>query len=670
MSASRHALIIANADYDDPGLKELASPASDASALARVLGDPQIGDFEVEVVADAPSHVILRRIEGFFTDRRRDDTLVLHFSCHGLKSESGELYLAARDTEPRYLDATAVPSYFVRRCMSRTRAGSTVLFLDCCYGGAFSKGSAAVRAAGDAHVLDNFTAEKPPRGRGWAVITASTAMQYAMEGGRLTEGAGPPPSVFTHAVVEGLQTGDADLDADGEVSLDDLYEYLYEHVREQNPNQTPSKTVEMQGGLQLAHSRHRRITVEPADIRPEMRSAVQSRNTFTRLGAVRALRDQLADDRLPVAEGARRALEEMARGDVEDVAHDAEEALAAVRLRPSATRLDFGRVERDSAVPHRTVTLEGVPLARCCLAHATAPWLRVAQDDDALDVGVDPATVGHLSGDIVLKGVADDAVVTVEVDVRVPDRPPVGAPPGPAGAEAGTVPDGRTPDAPTAVTPAPAPAPVPPPSDRVVIRPQEPPGEPPPVITHDPGPQPPPAAVTVAPPPSLPPPSASLRDQPTVVTHRPAPAAERPSGAHRYPAPDRPTGARGAPLAAAAALGLAATSVVMCVLTAVSGRQAVHRRVHDHHHPHPFPFAHHAHITGAFTYLVLCLSTAAAALLIGGLARYVADARRERYTEGARSATHTLVSTARLFAVPVLVLAGLAGLAYLVGSNR
>ncbi|MFF5760526.1 caspase domain-containing protein [Streptomyces longwoodensis] len=664
MSGSRHALIIANADYDDPGLKELASPASDASALAQVLGDPQIGDFEVEVVADEPSHVILRRIEGFFTDRRRDDTLVLHFSCHGLKSESGELYLAARDTEPRYLDATAVPSYFVRRCMSRTRAGSTVLFLDCCYGGAFSKGSAAVRAAGDANVLDNFTAEKPPRGRGWAVITASTAMQYAMEGGRLAEGASPPPSVFTHAVVEGLQTGDADLDADGEVSLDDLYDYLYEQVREQNPNQTPSKTVEMQGGLQLAHSRHRRIRVEPADIRPEMRSAVQSRNTFTRLGAVRALRDQLADDRLPVAEGARRALEEMARGDVEDVARDAEEALAAVRLRPSATRLDFGRVERDSAVPHRTVTLEGVPLARCCLAHATAPWLRVAQDDDALDVGVDPATVGHLSGDIVLKGVADDAVVTVEVDVRVPDRLPAPAPPGPADTGAGTVPDGRAPDAPTAVTA--APPVVPPPSDRVVIRPQEPPGEPPPVITHDPEQDAPP--VTVPRPPPSPPPFVPRQEQATVLTDRPPRTAEHPSGSHRYAPPAvRPTRARGGPVAAVAALGCAGASVVLCVLAAVRGRQALLGDRHDRNQQDIDYWVHH---TGAFTFLVACLSTAVAALVLAGLARYVVDARRTRYTDGARSATRTLVSTARLFAVPVLVLAGLAGLAYLVAGQH
>ncbi|KUN38592.1 hypothetical protein AQJ30_13690 [Streptomyces longwoodensis] len=516
-----------------------------------------------------------------------------------------------------------------------------------------------MRAAGDANVLDNFTAEKPPRGRGWAVITASTAMQYAMEGGRLTEGAGPPPSVFTHAVVEGLQTGDADLDADGEVSLDDLYDYLYEHVREQNPNQTPSKTVEMQGGLQLAHSRHRRIRVEPADIRPEMRSAVQSRNTFTRLGAVRALRDQLADDRLPVAEGARRALEEMARGDVEDVARDAEEALTAVRLRPSATRLDFGRVERDSTVPHRTVTLEGVPLARCCLAHATAPWLRVAQDDDALDVGVDPATVGHLSGDVVLKGVADDAVVTVEVDVRVPDRPPVDAPPGPAGAEAGTVPDGRTPDTPTAVTP------VPPPSDRVVIRPQEPPGEPPPVITHDAEQDAPP--VTVPRPPPSPPAFVPRQEQATVLADRPPRTAEHPSGAHRFPPPAvRPTRARGGPVAAVAALGCAGASVVLCVLVAVTGQQAVRG---DRDDGNARDIEDWVRSTGAFGFLVACLSTAAAALLLAGLARYVVEAHRDRYTDGARSATGTLTSTARLFAVPVLVLAALAGLAYLVGSR-
>ena len=127
MTDSRHALIIANDRYTDQGLKKLKAPAQDAAALERVLHDPQIGDFEVEIVHNASADLMRRRIQGFFNDRRRADTLLLHFSCHGLKSESGELYFAASDTEPPLLAATAVASQFVRGCMSGTRAGRSVL---------------------------------------------------------------------------------------------------------------------------------------------------------------------------------------------------------------------------------------------------------------------------------------------------------------------------------------------------------------------------------------------------------------------------------------------------------------------------------------------------------------------------------------------------------------
>lgn len=277
-----------------------AVPGADLPPGARAVDVAQIGSLLVGLDSSATALgqvvTVIRSWLGRCQDARPslrltlgDDTLVVHFSCHGLKSESGALYFAAGDTEPRLLDATAVPAQFVRGCMARTRAGSTVLFLDCCYGGAFSKGSSSVRASGDVDVLESFTAEKRPGGRGWAVITASNSMEYAFEGPDLAENAQPRPSVFTHAVVEGLRTGEADLDLDGVVSLDDLYDYVFDHVREQSPNQTPSKTVEMQGDLHLAYSKHRLIRFVPVDLPPSVRSALGSRNAFARLGAAAAL---------------------------------------------------------------------------------------------------------------------------------------------------------------------------------------------------------------------------------------------------------------------------------------------------------------------------------------------------------------------------------------------
>ncbi|MGW2699975.1 caspase family protein [Streptomyces sp. NPDC001340] len=434
MGESRHALIIANDTYEDQGLKQLRAPGHDAEALCEVLGDPQIGDFDVEVVRNASAQDMRTSIEAFFSDRRRDDKLVLHFSCHGIKNESGDLYFAARDTQPRLLNATAVPAQFVYGCMSGTRAGCTALFLDCCYGGAFSRG-ASVRASRDMHVLDAFTGEKPSGGRGWAVITASNSMEYAFEDAKLTEGSTAKPSVFTHAVVEGLETGDADLKGRGEVLLDDLYEYVFDRVKERNPNQTPSKTAQMQGSMQLAHSRHRRIRIEAEPLPRRVQEALRSRNEFTRLGAVDEVRSRMESPNLSLAEGARQALEAVARDDIQQVADKARRALSDACLKPSPARLDFGRVHRGTAVPRQSVSLHGTPLARHCVAHATGKWLQVEESAEGLSVGVDTSAEGRLTGDIALKGVADDAVVHVEVEVVPP--PPDTKPTGSEGKEPG-----------------------------------------------------------------------------------------------------------------------------------------------------------------------------------------------------------------------------------------
>jgi hypothetical protein len=98
VDGQRKALIVANDEYEHEGLKHLLAPAADAEALAGVLGDAQIGNFDVHVVHNEPSHVIEGQIEDILSESRPDDVLLLHFSCHGLKSESGELFFAARNT--------------------------------------------------------------------------------------------------------------------------------------------------------------------------------------------------------------------------------------------------------------------------------------------------------------------------------------------------------------------------------------------------------------------------------------------------------------------------------------------------------------------------------------------------------------------------------------------
>ena len=148
-----------------------------------------------------------------------------------------------------------------------------MLFLDCCYGGAFGEG-VTVRAAGSANVLESFPAGRLGGGRGRAVITASSAMEYAFEGNDLADEHQQQPSVFTTALVEGLASGEADRDEDGLISLNELYDYVYDRVRERNPKQTPGRDVELQGELYLARSRRRRVHALPipADVSAALKS--------------------------------------------------------------------------------------------------------------------------------------------------------------------------------------------------------------------------------------------------------------------------------------------------------------------------------------------------------------------------------------------------------------
>ncbi|MEU0999812.1 caspase family protein [Streptomyces tibetensis] len=604
MTDSRHALIIANDRYADQGLKKLRAPAQDAAALERVLHDPQIGDFEVEVVHNASADLMRRRIQGFFNDRRRADTLLLHFSCHGLKSESGELYFAASDTEPPLLAATAVASQFVRGCMSGTRAGRSVLFLDCCYGGAFSRGSASVRAAGEVNVLESFAKDEPVSGRGWAVITASDSMEYSFEGSELAENSAPRPSVFTHAVVEGLETGEADLDADGHVSLDDLYEYVYRHVREQNPHQTPKKAAELQGELHLAHSRRGGIKIVAIPSPSSLRAALNSDDFLTRQGAVTELCNRLQRPELPVAEGARQHLAEVAHNEVQPLADLAADALSRIRLAPSPDHLDFGRVPRGSNPPKRSVTLQGPPLARHCVVQPRQPWLRVDPARSGLEVHVDTAATGHLFGDLVLRGVADESVIHVEAEV--------------------------TPAA------------------------EDGPTEPEPDVPNDP-----------------PPPKPRARDKRRTVVMEPpripSKPKEPPRTTEEQERTDRKTPSRRAPALAGAALALAVTALAMLVMTIQRGVVAVVARADAGVYGN---VEDDIREQGALTPLIVCLITGAVALVVGAFARHDLDARREHYTRRAASGTHTLTSVAKGLAIPALILAVLAGIAYLVGSGE
>ncbi len=304
----RSALVVANDTYHDQRLSRLRAPATDAEQLAGVLRNAEIGGFEVEVSLNEPEHVVRRKVSTFFDDRGPDDLLLLHLSCHGVKDEDGRLYFATPDTEIDHLDATSLPADYVNRQMTKSRSRRIVLFLDCCYSGAFARG---MMNRGDERmdIMERFD------GRGRIVLTASSAMEYSFEGDQLA-GQGKP-SVFTSALVEGLATGEADLDRDGFVSVDELYEFAFDRVRTVTPSQTPGKWVfDVQGDFYIARSNR---PPEPVDLLADLRGAISSPFTNVRLGAVEELAALLDDADSARAAAARAVLDDMAEHDTQRV---------------------------------------------------------------------------------------------------------------------------------------------------------------------------------------------------------------------------------------------------------------------------------------------------------------------------------------------------------------
>ena len=134
--AQRQALLIGNSEYDDPNLARLVSPAVDVNGLADLFRAPEIGGFDVvTVVINQTAANIRREIARFFSQKKRDDLLLLYFSGHGVLDDRGRLHLAAKDSESDLLSATAIEASFVTDVMDRSFSRRQVLVLDCCHSG-------------------------------------------------------------------------------------------------------------------------------------------------------------------------------------------------------------------------------------------------------------------------------------------------------------------------------------------------------------------------------------------------------------------------------------------------------------------------------------------------------------------------------------------------------
>jgi len=177
-----------------------------------------------------------------------EDLIVIFLAMHGLPDAGGDLYFLAHDTMPNRLVGTGLPQRDIQYSLEKAQAKRVVLLIDACHAGAVGMGrglgqSRGLELAETNRLLDRLSATRP----GIAVLTASSASESSYEsqkwGGH---------GAFSHYLLKGL-TGGADSNADGFVTIRELYDFTYSHVsRDTSGNQHPELKGQFDNAMPLS----------------------------------------------------------------------------------------------------------------------------------------------------------------------------------------------------------------------------------------------------------------------------------------------------------------------------------------------------------------------------------------------------------------------------------
>ena len=215
MTGKKFGILIASSRFpDEPRLDALRCPEHDVDGLNDILKSPEYGQFnETFVLKNKPHHEVQRIMNRVLRQAGSEDLVLIYYSGHGKLNPVGRLHLATVDSVVEELDSTSIPVTRIKDFVDVSPSNKIVIILDCCYSGAVK--AAFVRSGVDDQL------QLVSGGRGTYILTASTGIEVALEKESDEYG------VFTKHIIEGIRSGEADVDSDGLVSMEDLYRYVY-----------------------------------------------------------------------------------------------------------------------------------------------------------------------------------------------------------------------------------------------------------------------------------------------------------------------------------------------------------------------------------------------------------------------------------------------------------
>ena len=234
------AIIIGIQDYKRLTRAEYAN--TDAQVFydyaMRALGIPA-ANIKLLVDADAEQLEVYKALRNWLpakVNKGKTDVYVF-YSGHGLPAEDGKsLYMLPYGADKDFLDKTAISQQEINNMLKAAQAKSITLFLDSCYSGQSRTGETLLASARPITLKAQSSAFPPE----FTVITATAPEQMSWSSPELKHG------IFSYYLMKGME-GDADLNKDGVIIMQEMQNYLTENVVRQAQRNGRTQLPQLQG---------------------------------------------------------------------------------------------------------------------------------------------------------------------------------------------------------------------------------------------------------------------------------------------------------------------------------------------------------------------------------------------------------------------------------------
>jgi WD40 repeat protein len=271
---SLYVVAIGVSDYQDKNMS-LRYASKDASDLVKLLSQQKSTFNEVKTLKICDKEATkenIARVSDFLKNTTVDDEVCLFVAGHGLLDEKMDWYFATYDTDFNNPSLRAVAYESLEGLLDGIPARKKLLLMDACHSGEVDADDTKILAETTANTnAGNITTRgfksiktgtkksttktelglknsfelmqelfsNLQKGSGAVVISSAGGAEYALESSEWNNG------VFTYSLLEGIKTGNADVNKDKTITVSELREYVIQKVHKLTQGkQTPTSRKE------------------------------------------------------------------------------------------------------------------------------------------------------------------------------------------------------------------------------------------------------------------------------------------------------------------------------------------------------------------------------------------------------------------------------------------